>query len=159
MINYDYILQYSIWCIWKKSPGLPIFFLVLQQWPRKKGTAPWDFDRPRIKIFVPSCEVRSACRSERFFPGFQAQLSMSMIKVIQICRWWYGGFLKWRHPKLAGWFISWKILLKWMRPGGTPISGNHHISYDNIHHQYPHHCWFDIPMVAGGGPWYLINIQ
>ena len=29
---------------------------------------------------------------------------------------------------IAGWFISWKIPLKWMMTGGTPISGNHHLS-------------------------------
>ena len=28
---------------------------------------------------------------------------------------------------IAGWFISWKIPLKWMMTGGTPISGNLHI--------------------------------
>jgi hypothetical protein len=31
---------------------------------------------------------------------------------------------------IAGWFISWKILFKWMMTGGTPISGNPHI-WDN----------------------------
>ena len=42
----------------------------------------------------------------------------------------FGGFLKWGYPngpKLAGWFSSWKILLKWMTTGDTPILGNHHL--------------------------------
>jgi hypothetical protein len=26
-----------------------------------------------------------------------------------------------KHPKLAGWLISWKILLKWMMTRGTPM--------------------------------------
>jgi hypothetical protein len=33
----------------------------------------------------------------------------------------------WGFPSMGvsknGWFISWKILLKWMMTGGTPISG------------------------------------
>ena len=32
--------------------------------------------------------------------------------------------LKWGYPFIAGWFISWKIPLKWMRSGGTTILGN-----------------------------------
>ena len=32
-------------------------------------------------------------------------------------------FLKWGTP-IAGWFFWWKIALKWMMTGGTPISGS-----------------------------------
>ena len=35
----------------------------------------------------------------------------------------YGGFDQWGFPKMDGWW--WKIPLKWMMTGGTPISGNH----------------------------------
>ena len=33
-----------------------------------------------------------------------------------------GPFLKWGYPKLAGWFISWKLPLKWMMTGGTRMT-------------------------------------
>ena len=40
------------------------------------------------------------------------------------------GSLRWRlGTPIAGWFISWKTLLKWMRTGGTPILGNLQISF------------------------------
>ena len=41
----------------------------------------------------------------------------------QVC----GGFQKWRYP-IAGWFIRENpSLFEWMRTGGSPISGNHHL--------------------------------
>ena len=38
----------------------------------------------------------------------------------------YVGFLSHGDTPIAGWCIilQWKIPLKWMRTGGTPISGN-----------------------------------
>ena len=38
----------------------------------------------------------------------------------------------WGYPKVAGWFILWKIRLKWMMTRGTHISGNLHMSSDNM---------------------------
>ena len=37
----------------------------------------------------------------------------------------YGGFHKFGYPKRVG--LQWKIPLKWMRTGGTPILGNRHM--------------------------------
>ena len=38
-----------------------------------------------------------------------------------------GERVKKKGVTIAGWFISWKIPLKWMMTGGTPILGNFHI--------------------------------
>ena len=52
-------------------------------------------------------------------------------------------------PPIAGWFISWKVLLKWMITGGTTISGNFHIwiwipkqNWPSVSPRYPKdgHC-------------------
>ena len=37
----------------------------------------------------------------------------SIVSMISYCC-LYGGFLEWGYTPIAGWFISWKILLKWM---------------------------------------------
>ena len=41
----------------------------------------------------------------------------------------YGGFHSHGGTPIAGWFISWTILLKWMMTGGTLISGHHHMDH------------------------------
>ena len=37
-----------------------------------------------------------------------------------------------RDTPIAEWFISWKILLKWMRTGGTSILGNPQITFVSL---------------------------
>ena len=47
----------------------------------------------------------------------------------------YRGFLKWGLPP-NGWFISWKILLKWKMTRGTPIYGTPQMVYDTSNYSY-----------------------
>ena len=42
-----------------------------------------------------------------------------------------GGSINTGTP-IAEWFISWKILLKWMRTGGTPILGSPQITFVSL---------------------------
>ena len=41
------------------------------------------------------------------------------------------GFHNHGGTPIAGWFISWKTLLNWMRTGGTPILGILNIWLEN----------------------------
>ena len=73
------------------------------------------------------------------------------------------------YPKLAGWFISWKVRPKWMMTGGTPI-GNRNMTtekwcgmmwddrwiysiiiiYNYIYSPFVCHLiWISVPVIAG----------
>ena len=54
-----------------------------------------------------------------------------------------GGFHSHGGKPIAGWFISWKIPLKWMMTGGNPIYGNLHAvaPRTRVYGRYRHTYW------------------
>ena len=62
------------------------------------------------------CPFATSLRLDEFFCGLRDIDCMDTPVAVTL----YGGFHKCGYPKLAGWFISWKILLKWMITRGTP---------------------------------------
>ena len=77
----------------------------------------------------------SASRSARTMGMNEKHCKTYWVKWVSVSReenWsivlvYMGVYIVMEVPPIAGWFISWKMPLKWMRTGGTPISGNLHI--------------------------------
>ena len=89
-----------------------------------------------LKVWFCSGSSSSNMAPEGLNMALRVSLSISSSRITGLFTWQltrpdgYGGFLKWRYPKMDG--LWWKIPLKWMMTGGTPTLGNLHMFFLKI---------------------------